>query len=110
LIKTLYAQGVVVLELSGKCGNGTLDADEQCDDHNNTNGDCCSATCTIEANGSPCGDLNGCTGTAMQPDHCSGGVCQPGACQFGVQCATDYCGGMGTCQTETGTGLCKCLP
>ena len=30
------------------CGDGILDAGEQCDDHNNTNGDSCSSTCTIE--------------------------------------------------------------
>lgn len=30
------------------CGDGILDAGEQCDDHNNTNGDGCSSTCTIE--------------------------------------------------------------
>ena len=109
LTKPVYAQGVVVLELSGKCGNGTLDADEQCDDHNNTNGDCCSATCSIEPDGSPCGDFNGCTGTMSQPDHCGGGVCQPGVCQVGAACTTGPCGGAGTCQVN-GMGLCSCQP
>jgi cysteine-rich repeat protein len=36
----------------GPCGNGVLDAGEQCDDGNTVNGDCCSATCQIEA--TPC--------------------------------------------------------
>ena len=30
------------------CGNGTVDAGEQCDDNNLTAGDGCSATCTVE--------------------------------------------------------------
>lgn len=30
------------------CGNGVVDAGEQCDDQNLVGGDCCSATCTIE--------------------------------------------------------------
>jgi len=30
------------------CGNGILEAGEQCDDHNNTNGDGCSASCQIQ--------------------------------------------------------------
>ncbi len=33
------------------CGDGTLDADEECDDGNTTDGDGCSATCTTEENG-----------------------------------------------------------
>ena len=36
------------------CGDGILDGGEDCDDGNNTNGDCCSATCTFEAAGSDC--------------------------------------------------------
>jgi len=30
------------------CGNGTLDAGEQCDDGNTADGDGCSATCQLE--------------------------------------------------------------
>jgi cysteine-rich repeat protein len=33
---------------NGLCGNGVLDAGEQCDDGNTANGDGCSAACTIE--------------------------------------------------------------
>ena len=33
----------------GTCGNGVLDTGEQCDDGNTLNGDCCSASCQIEA-------------------------------------------------------------
>jgi cysteine-rich repeat protein len=34
--------------LPGQCGNGILEAGEQCDDGNNVNGDCCSPACQIE--------------------------------------------------------------
>jgi len=37
---------------AGTCGNGVLDAGEQCDDGNTLGGDCCSATCQIET--TPC--------------------------------------------------------
>jgi cysteine-rich repeat protein len=37
---------------SSTCGNGVLDAGEQCDDGNAVGGDCCSATCQIES--TPC--------------------------------------------------------
>src|SRR2546425_7927501 len=36
------------------CGDGTLDPGEQCDDGNNLNGDCCSASCTIQPAGTVC--------------------------------------------------------
>lgn len=35
------------------CGDGILDAGEQCDDGNNINGDCCSSTCELEADTCP---------------------------------------------------------
>lgn len=48
------------------CGNFVIQPGESCDDGNTAGGDCCSATCTVEAAGSPCpgdGDL------------CTAGVC-----------------------------------
>ena len=54
------------------CGDGDLDAGEQCDDSNNANGDCCSATCQFETSGSACDDGDACT----ENDQCDGaGVC-----------------------------------
>ena len=38
------------------CGDGVVNAGEQCDDGNQVNGDGCSATCTVEAPTSICGD------------------------------------------------------
>jgi len=37
------------------CGDGFGNPGEGCDDGNTTGGDCCSATCTLEATGSVCG-------------------------------------------------------
>ena len=39
-----------------RCGNGITEAGEACDDGNNTDGDCCSATCTAEPAGQACAD------------------------------------------------------
>src|SRR5262249_8036678 len=50
----LPAGGVetILFNVQGKraaiCGNGFLDAGEQCDDGNALNGDCCSASCQFE--------------------------------------------------------------
>lgn len=63
------------------CGNGTLEAGEQCDDGNNANGDCCSATCQFEASGSACTDGSACTVN----DQCDGA----GNCTGGSTCGND---------------------
>jgi cysteine-rich repeat protein len=81
-----------------RCGNGTLDADEQCDDGNNANGDCCSAGCRLDPVATPCtGDRNVCT-----DDMCNGtGTCEhlnnTLPCEDGAFCTeNDTCGG-GVC-------------
>lgn len=56
------------------CGDGYVDASEECDDGNTADGDCCSATCRAAPNGTPCSDGNHCT----EPDTCQQAVCQPG--------------------------------
>jgi cysteine-rich repeat protein len=77
-----------------RCGNGTIDADEQCDDSNTANGDCCSSSCRLDPVGTACeGDRNTCT-----DDVCSGsGVCEhlnnTLPCEDGKFCtAGDTCG------------------
>ncbi len=45
----------VAAALTGDCGNGSLDAGEECDDGNSNNGDGCSDQCVIEF---ACGDGN----------------------------------------------------
>lgn len=53
------------------CGDGIVDGPgEQCDDGNNTNGDCCSSTCQNEADGNSCQTFGTCTsGQCILPNH-----------------------------------------
>jgi hypothetical protein len=67
------------------CGDGNLDAGEQCDDGNNTNGDCCSAQCTFEPNASPCDDGDPCTASGL----CDGS----GTCVSDTLCGNDVLDG-----------------
>src|SRR5262249_45694969 len=64
-----------------RCGNGVLDPGEVCDDGNQLNGDCCSASCDSAA---PAGT----------------------SCGFAGQCGADECNGSGTCQFVTFEGPC----
>ncbi|MEO8601164.1 MAG: hypothetical protein ABI629_01170 [bacterium] len=84
------------------CGNGIKEGAEQCDDHNNTDGDCCSATCQFEAPGSACAaDDNPCTadqcngaGFCEHPTKPNGATCDDSnACTTGEQCIGGACGG-----------------
>jgi cysteine-rich repeat protein len=77
------------------CGNGSMDPGEQCDDGNRLGGDCCSATCQLESNGSPCDDGSLCT----QLDACSEGSCAglPVDCADGNLCTGDLCDSAAGC-------------
>jgi cysteine-rich repeat protein len=81
----------IAFTLGAVCGNGTVEAGEDCDDGNTDNGDCCSATCVFEPNGSSCADATVCDGA----ETCDGaGVCQTGtplACDDGDACTQDSC-------------------
>lgn len=83
------------------CGDGVVDAGEQCDDgsDNGTASSCCLATCVHKANGSGSCDGNPCT----RPDTCTNGTCTPGSCADGSACT--YCGG--TC--SDGGSSCDCF-
>jgi cysteine-rich repeat protein len=66
------------------CGNGTVEAGEQCDDGNTADGDGCSASCTIE--------------TAPLPE-CGNGIVEPGEqCDDGNTTRGDGC--SASCTTE----------
>jgi hypothetical protein len=108
-------QDIIDADTAGKClpcGNGSLNPGEQCDDGNNTDGDCCDSDCQYEAAGSPCADdSNVCT-----DDECNGsGTCTHGAntdpCDDDLFCnGDDTCSG-GSCSSHAGdpcTGGAEC--
>jgi cysteine-rich repeat protein len=82
------------------CGNGQIDAGEDCDDGNTVNGDCCSSTCQYEPAGYPCADSTVCNGD----ETCDGaGVCQPGTapdCDDDDLCTKDSCNPVGGCVND----------
>lgn len=90
------------LPAPSSCGNGTVNAGEQCDDGNQVNGDCCNGVCQREPAGRPCpGDGNLCT-----DDVCSAagqcGVANSSPCNDGLFCnGADTCSG-GTCSQHAG--------
>jgi cysteine-rich repeat protein len=81
-------------EISGTapagCGDGVLDVGlgEQCDDGNQFDGDCCSATCRAEAAGGACATADVCLG--------------PGSCDGAGSCATS---GVPECDAVFPSGL-----
>jgi len=79
------------------CGNGSVEAGEECDDSNTTAGDCCSPLCEFEPAGSSCDDGDACTGF----DQCGAvGVCDqssPLVCDNGL-----FCDGVETCDSSLG--------
>ena len=95
----------------GLCGDGTIDANEACDDGDTSAGDGCSALCQVEAcwgctgepstcspvaDTTPCDDGSACT----QTDACQSGACvgsSPVVCG-----ALDQCHDVGTCNPATG--------
>jgi cysteine-rich repeat protein len=64
------------------CGNGTVDVGETCDDGGRLDGDCCSASCQLDENGSACNDGNACT---------VGNTCAEGVCGAGSPLACNAC-------------------
>jgi cysteine-rich repeat protein len=85
-----------------RCGNGVLDPGEVCDDGNQVDGDCCSATCdSLAPEGTSCGFTGECE--AQRCD--SSGTCQfvvlTGPCDDFNDCTTnDTCTTFGFCQGQ----------
>lgn len=113
----------LVLGVGGKCGDGTVDPGEQCDDGNLEDFDCCSVECLLDVQGAECtGDGSLCTddvcdadGTCTHPANtapCDDGnactrtdTCQQGSCVGAnpVICAPlDQCHVAGECNRVTG--------
>jgi len=84
-----------------RCGDGVKAASEQCDDGNLVGGDCCSAECTNETNGSPCNDGLFCTST----DTCTSGVCSGtgNPCATGPECNNSCNEANDNCFSTSGT-------
>jgi cysteine-rich repeat protein len=66
------AAGIFGQRIGDPCGNGVLDAGEECDDGNRLAGDCCGATCRFEPSGTACDDADQCTTLAQ----CEAGECR----------------------------------
>src|SRR5439155_3794741 len=81
------------------CGNGAVDAGEQCDDGaaNGTAGSCCAANCTFKTSGTACTD----DGNPCTTDICNGSsnLCQHAAGNAGMVCraASGVCDVAETC-------------
>lgn len=104
---------------TGRCGDGNVDAGEECDDGNTDNNDGCLADCRdaecIPGQGG-CGDGNSCTTDTCQEGRCvstdntvscdDGLACTTGdVCSGGVCAGQDACGDGKRCSAET--GQCK---
>lgn len=86
------------------CGDGTLQAGEECDDGNHLNGDCCSASCHHEPASSSCdSDADRCT-----LEQCDGAGTCASIGTVTCQSSVPPCEGGETC--NPGTGACEALP
>lgn len=81
------------------CGNGRLDAGEQCDDTANSYDDCCTFSCTFEPDGTTCLSNACAVATSCQAGACVGAPLAAGTvCDVdGNSCTTDACDGAGAC-------------
>ncbi len=107
------------------CGNGVIAFEEECDDGNTLDGDCCSSSCTLDVEDTPCDDgifcngadycdgAGGCFASNVAPD-CSGldTQCSEGVCDVEVDaCVADplpdgtACEASGDCIAD-GSGVC----
>ena len=85
-----------------RCGNGVLDPGEQCDDANFLDGDCCSATCSLDAFGTSCTGSDVCLEYACDgAGSCVAGGPSAASCDDGL-----FCNGVDTCSA----GVCMSPP
>jgi hypothetical protein len=109
------ARGAVyVLILDGTpgafCGDDVLDPGEDCDDGNEENDDCCTASCSFDPVDTPCDDETVCNGT----EKCDGA----GNCVFDVSmvcddfqpCTQDICDPVLGCVSTSGPAPTCLLP
>jgi len=99
---------ITVFYAPNLCGNGQIDAGEQCDDGNLADGDCCSSTCQFDGAGTPCPDATLCNGD----ETCDGaGNCDPGTaldCDDNDLCTQDSCSPISGCVNDgSAVGGCR---
>jgi cysteine-rich repeat protein len=87
------------------CGNGVVESGEECDDGNVLGGDCCSAACHVEVEGSVCDDRDPCTTYAACN---SAGRCVGLGCDSGAACSPPDAKGVFTCAADG--DRCSCAP
>ena len=95
------------------CGNDVVDAGEQCDDGDVSDGDCCSSTCSYQPSTFNCDP----SGPACETGRCNGaGTCiytpkAAGTLCFsdGIECTTDVCDSGGICTHPLKPAGTSCL-
>lgn len=88
--------------VGANCGNGIIDAGEDCDDDNLDDGDGCSITCEVEPGFECDEEPSQCEETGCQVDGDCGDrqTCDAGEC-VAVECTRDaHCGANETCDVE----------
>lgn len=84
-----------------KCGNGTLDSGETCDDGNDASGDGCSSECKLESGYECLTPGKPCTEKKVEVDPCGNGKLDSGeTCDDGNQVSGDGC--SDACEAEEG--------
>src|SRR5581483_4038240 len=103
VVDVRHVAGTVAISSTPRCGDATPDAEEECDDGNNVDGDGCESDCTLPACGDgvleddeECDDGNDQDGDGCESDctlpFCGNGVVDPGeACDDGNDDGDDDC-------------------
>jgi cysteine-rich repeat protein len=115
----IFIEGIGSKNNEPFCGDGNLDAGEQCDDGNNADGDGCSAVCMIESfcgdgsldTGEECDDGNtvngdGCSAICTVEPFCGDGIRNAGEeCDDGNTVNGDGCSAICTVEPFCGDGI-----
>lgn len=105
---TFDTSGCAVGVVGVTCGNGVINANEQCDDSNRQNGDGCSRNCIVEGSYSCVGVPSVCTSQGVfftEPPVCGNGARESAEeCDDGDNYDGDGC--SSECEIETEENLC----